>query len=346
MWTTGAGEMDLLVDRDMEGKELKTPKPLKVTWAGNMEFNGEEARFRDGVETRFSETVGAKQEQQSLDTNELVVVMEKKLDFQQGMAKGTGPKRETPKVAQLRCNGAVTLLQYLYDGNKLTASRELHTRAMRIDQLTGNIDAPGPGTVMSAQMGGENPLLTTSTAATPPPAVAPPKADPEKETINFLRVDFRERISGNMKTKELTFHEQVKAIYGPVPDFRTRLDTLNPDLTDEDRFLLTTDELTVRQVSRPNLPASMELETGLGDTTIEGQKFEAWASRLTYDQSKELITLYGDGLTEAWISHVARVGELRKQTQAGTIQYSKKNQTVTVGNFRHLDLSGMSQPKK
>jgi hypothetical protein len=149
-----------------------------------------------------------------------------------------------------------------------------------------------------------------------------------------------------MKSKELTFHEQVKAIYGPVPDFRTRLDTLNPDLTDEDRFLLTTDELTVRQIARPNLPASMELETGLGDTTIEGQKFEAWAARLTYDQSKELITLYGDGLTEAWISHVGRVGELRKQTQAGTIQYSKKNQTVTVGTFRHLDLSGMSQPKK
>lgn len=337
MWTSGAGEMDVLVDRDLDGQELKTPEPLRVTWRGDMEFDGLEARFREGVE--------ASQKGQELHTKELAVAMRERLDFQKGVKGGATPggsQQGSPQVAFLRCQGGVAMHQYAYDGPKMISFREMRTRDLTIDQQTGEITAHGPGTVESAQLGTGNPLLDAGPATPPAQPVAP---DGKDEKINYLRVDFAEVIKGNLKSKEMTFHEQVRAIYGPVPDWRAKLNLQRPNFEeDEDRFGLRTDALTVRQAPvQTDNRSTVELETD-GDTEIEAQKFEAWASRLTYDQSKELITLHGDAYTDAVITHVARIGELAKKTQAGTIYYSKKNQSVTVGDFRHLDFSGLSKP--
>jgi hypothetical protein len=341
MWTSGAGQMDVLVDRDLEGQELATPKPLKVTWRGDMEFDGLEARFHEGVE--------ASQNRQELHTKQLAVVMRQRVDFQKGMggdaALGGSSGGQSPQVGFLRCQGGVALHQYTYNGPELTSFREMRTRDLTIDQQTGEITAHGPGTVESAQLGSGNPLLEMSATATPAAPTPTAGAPPEKEQINYLRVDFAEIIKGNMKSKELTFHEAVRTIYGPVPDWRAKLDPQFPAFTNEDIFSLTTDALTVRQaVLQTNNRSTIELEAD-GDTKIEAQKFRAWSSHLTYDQSKELMTLHGDAYTDATIWHVAKIGELEKETRAGTIFYSKKNQSVTVGDFKHLDLSGLVQPK-
>ncbi len=332
----GAGKMDIFVDRDLDGNPLPEPKPLQVTWQAGMEFDGLIARFHQAE---------ARQEQQVLKANELKVTMQEPINFQRGMAdKSPGASNEAPtKLARIDCTGDVHLYQYLYELGQLVAYRELRARDLGIDQESGDLLAHGHGSLQSVQFGSQNPLMENSIAQ-PPPSTAAPGDKPEK--LNFLGVEFAEAITGNMKRKEMTFHHRVQAVYGPVTEMRAKLDPRRFNPKDAESFWLTTDALTVRQGPKnPQGKPTAELETD-GDTRIEAQKFNAWASKLTYAQAKDLITLKGDGYTDAVISRIERVGDAPKETRAGTIQYSRANQSVTVGDFQYLDFSEIGGKKK
>lgn len=337
IWTAGQGEMEVLVDRDLDGNLLTEPKPLHVTWNGGMEF--------DGFVARFSEAVKARQEAQELHTNVLAVTMQERVDFQRGMGNKTPGQPSAPptKLARIECDGDVHLYQYTYHLGQLIAQRELWSRDLKIDQRTGDIVAHGPGSLQSRQFGAENPLLAAPGAPNPP---KPQTDDGQPPQLNFLGVDYQEVITGNLGTKELTFHDRVQTVYGPVPDWKTKLNPRKFNPYDEHSFWLTTDALTVRQAATDvRGKPSVELETN-GNTQIESQKFNAWASKLTYAQAKDLITLKGDGYTDALISRVDRLGETPKETRAGTIHYSRANQSVTVGDFKYLDFSDVGGVKK
>ncbi len=122
---------------------------------------------------------------------------------------------------------------------------------LAINRTTGGIHARGPGIVTSVRRGAAAAMSRQQSggAAAKPPAGAqkPPAAGSQSDpnALTYLAVKFAREISGNMHQREMTFANQVKTIYGPVPGWEATLDVENPDRAGPDSMALTCDALTV-----------------------------------------------------------------------------------------------------
>ena len=65
--------------------------------------------------------------------------------------------------------------------------------------------------------------------------------------LHFLRVDFHGGLDGNMYIRELTFHERVRTVYGPVDSWEQELDPTRPETLPPDSMTLTCDDLRLNE---------------------------------------------------------------------------------------------------
>src|SRR4029079_5492185 len=146
-------------------------------------------------------------------------------------------------------------------------------------------------------------------ASRPVPGPAALARNPAGNKLFFLRVDFRRGLNGNIYTREITFHERVRAIYGPVDSWEQELDPTRPATLPEDTMTLTSDELRLNEdavaarAAQP--PGAAKQQMGpiqmlaSGDVRIDGKvpkkgEFSVQAGRASYEQTKDLFILEGD----------------------------------------------------
>jgi hypothetical protein len=249
---------------------------------------------------------------------------------------------------------------------------------LTIDETTGDILGQGPGWLTSTRRGSADPTKPAgqtlprnpSAAAvsySSPDRIAKPSSPgrhksarqngmlPEKSELNYLNVQFAGALSGNLNQREITFHDRVRSVYGPVLSWE---DQLNDDVDDlgPGAILMTCEQLWVRQpTAQPTAAADhrpIELEA-VGNTSVEGEQFRALAPRLTYTEAKDLLVLEGDGRTDAQLFRQERPGDPSVPTIAKRIYYWHLANRVSVNDARFFDLnqipgqeSGETKPGK
>jgi hypothetical protein len=130
---------------------------------------------------------------------------------------------------------------------------------------------------------------------------------------------------------EITLHDHVRSIYGPVAAWE---DQLNADDLSPDDVLMNCDLLTVRQMNADPTAADpqhhpIELAAE-GNTDIEGDVFTAHAYKMTYTEAKDLLMLEGDGRTFAELYRQDRPGGEPAHTQARQILYCRSKDTISI----------------
>jgi hypothetical protein len=113
----------------------------------------------------------------------------------------------------VECNGNVIVDHLTRDAGGVTSHERMQIAQLLINQQTGNISGNGPGVIRSTRFGDGLAVVAGAQNATAPQLLAPPPGAGSK--LHFLRVDFHQGLSGNLITRELTFHERVKTVYGP-----------------------------------------------------------------------------------------------------------------------------------
>jgi hypothetical protein len=304
-WIDGAGKLSLPVDRDLDGRALGTRDQLTIAWTGDMAF--------DGTAMRFRENVTASTAHQSLATREMTVTMTARVDF---------ARTETQQkiaVHAVHCAGQVRLESETLDER---GQRESWLRAvadnLEIVQSTGKLTADGPGWVKIVRRG-----------AADAAAVA------VSDRLTYLGVDFERGITGNVlpDRRQLTFSDQVKTVFGPIERWADELETAKRVASRPDNVLLSCDKLTVGQLpARAGAPASFDLAAE-GGTHVEGKDFAAMASRLTYSESKDLLILDSDGLSDAKLFRNDEKGG-RSELAARQIHYWPRSQKFRVFGAR------------
>jgi hypothetical protein len=159
-------------------------------------------------------------------------------------------------------------------------------------------------------------------------------------------VRFEGPIGGNVHRQELSFSEQVRAVYGPVEDWTAELDPDAPDKLDAQAVLLNCDKLIVRQMPSAirGQRATVELET-IGNTLVEGQTFTARAHKLSFAEAKDLLVLEGNGGTDAQLYRQTKVGGATSQAAARRIMYWRSTNRVEVDDARFLDIGNLGGGK-
>jgi len=296
-----AGVMNLPpIGRDLEGRPTGSNEPLRVHWQDRMEFDGRTARFEGKVR--------AASRLQQLLTETLEASFDRMIRFAK-VDKLDGPS--SFRLQELRCQGGVWMESRSFKNGLQESFEQVETQNLVINNASGAVTATGPGWIRSVRHKsaalGEMVGLAgapSTTQQNPTPTADPSAEDP----LMYLHVRFQGGISGNLHRREITFHDQVRAVYGPVESWEATLPEDNPEALGPKGARLGCDKLTVRRMPSPlSDQPSIELEA-TGSARVEGRDFAALAARMSYNQNKGLMILEGDGWTKATLSRQTRVG--------------------------------------
>jgi lipopolysaccharide export system protein LptA len=315
-----------------------------VDWQQGMAFDGRTVKF-DGdvvgqrIDGEITQTVRAPQ---------MDVTLQQRVDFN---AAGQ-QQQQRPQIEWLTCRGDVWLEnRQTQQGNLIVLDRMQHLSTLSVNQITGELTGQAttdqPGQVFSWRLGSPA-AVATGLGGTPSAGSVAAVAN-SRSQINFLGVQFERGISGNIlpPRQELTFHEQVRTVYGPVPSWDAQLDADNPAGLPPGSMVMTCDQLTTNQsAARSDGRGLMEMEA-VGNIRVEGQRLEgdtftALSQRLTYSQAKDMLVLLGDGRSDAQLFRQDQPGAPQTKTAAGSIYYWPTTRQVKVGDLKFVDSTQFS----
>lgn len=337
----GPGNISLPMDRTPDGQTLATPLPLVVVWAGRMSLAGRTVQFQRQVEARLDE--------RTVRTDSMEVNLTEPVVFS---TEGAGGAR--PDVAQIVCRGGVTMDGRTLALGKVVSVEHLELVDLNLDMISGNvIGRPRRGVAEPAfsrvAFGGAEGLLPASGGAgTPATTVA--TSEPNSDSLNFLGVWFDRELSGNIHQRELVFHERVRTTYGPVANWQGRVVPEDFNRPQHDGMLMLCDKLAVRQVANPRGKSHFELSAE-GDTEIEGQdprgaNFQAQAARVSFDQSKDLFVLEGDGRADARLWRWQGVGGTRTEAAFRKAFFWRATNEIYIDDARSLNVGSLPTTRR
>ncbi len=324
----GPGWMTLPMNRDLAGHggaglggagqpAVTDDAPLKINWRGGMRFDGQRVTFREHVLA----TTAA----QTVRTSKLIATLTRDIDF-------TNPgKVDDIGLSHIQCPSLVSLESRTIEEGQVQSIDRLEMHNLRIDQATGDLQASGPGWVKTHRFGSQ---MTLEPGA---PGPAPPAAQPNASELIFLRVDFQQSLTGNLRQKRLSFLNQVKCVYGPVRDWQQELATNGFNKPGPREVLLSCDRLMVQEmpgVRRGERTVDLD---AIGNMRVDGEQFTATGNRLSYNTGKEMLTLEGTPQRDAKLAQT-KPGGKRANFAAQKIWYWRNRNHVKVDGVRFLDV--------
>lgn len=336
----GPGQISLPLDRTPDGQTLTEPLPLVVAWGGRMSLAGRTVQFERQVEARL--------DARTVRTDSMEVNLTEPVVFS---AEGTSGTR--PDVAQIVCRGGVTMDGRTLEEGKIASIEHLELVDLNLDMISGNVvgrarrGVAEPAFYRVAHGGAAGLLPTTgSTAATTPSATR--ETDPD--SLNFLGVWFDRELSGNIRNRELVFHERVRTTYGEVMNWQDRISPEDFHRPRHQGMLMSCDKLAVRQITDPRGKQHFELSAE-GDTEIEGQdpngaNFQAQAARVSFDQSKDLLVLEGDGRADARLWRWQGVGGTRTEAAFRKARFWRATNEIYIDDARSLNIGGLPSTRR
>lgn len=321
----GAGNMTLPAPK----KSTAPLPPVQVDWLGGMRFDGKTAIFNRQIEVRGSMV------QQSGDVSlmharsaSLRVTLTDSVNFARPEA------ARKIDVDELAFDTDVSLQSETLDpSQQRKAFQQTEVKNLVLNQTTGDMHATGPGWISSVHM-------RQTTGRAEPGGILPPSST----GIEYMRVQFLREVTGKMQTGQIEFHERVRAVYGPVQTWEQTLDDSQPPGPGDQFVLLTSDRLSVADMSeRPGNFKDVELQA-TGNALVRGGTFQASAERIAYVRSKDQVIAEGDGRNDAVLIYQppqlsAKPGELK----AGKIIYCPSTRQFKLNNFQRLDVQDLQQ---
>jgi hypothetical protein len=221
---------------------------------------------------------------------------------------------------------------------------------LTINNASGDIYAAGPGVVTTVRFGsGGMDALGNMPGQSREVPVAPRVGNPnhnpaastngntDKKGLTYLNVTFQHHIEGNIVRRQIEFHDQVKAVYGPVKTWEERLPDDDPDGVGPEGAILSCRKLTVTSMETPiTKENSIELEA-TGNALIEGMLFTARGARVSFNQAKDLMILEGDGRNPASLYYQEIIGGLDRNLHAQRIKYWPETGKTSINDAQSMD---------
>jgi len=327
LWIDGAGQMNLPVRRDLEGRPLKNPGSLSIQWRGRMAFDGRRAEFDDAV--------AAATATEYLQTDTLEVRFLRPVRFTESNSE------QQPEVEQILCRGGVLMEGRTFDGRELLSLEKMQLVDLAMNLQSGAMNAGGPGWVNSVRRGSGDP--TDALANRRPAGMQDPSlGEKDPRQLRCLHVEFQGSITGNLHAREMTFHDRVRTAYAPVQSWQAMLDPDQPDRLPPDGVVMHCDRLSAVQMAMPTGEGRAMEFVADGNTVVESSTFTARAIRITYAEAKDLLVLEGDGRSDAELFRQQWIGGPTSRAAAEKIFYWPKTNRLKVAGARSLELENFS----
>jgi len=326
LWIDVPGTVQLPAAQIARDQAVAPDAVMALSWQRGMQFDGRTIRLESDVQGRAPG--------QWFRADRLDVTLNRGLDFSQ-----PGQDLSQVQVRQIATLGNVEFQQRTTDERGLVSEDRMQIDNLVVDQQTGELRADGAGWVTTVRRGSlgddAGPQGASGRGGTSPSSAA------SDGPWTYLRVDFRQGLTGNVLRREVQFHQHVQAAYGPVASPQERVDPDSRAGLGERAVLLHCDRLGVAEVDGPaEGRRTIELEA-VGNTLVEGRTFTARAHRISYAQAKDLLVMEGSGRADAELWRQAQPGGAASRAAAGRILYWPSTKRLEVDDARYLDLSDL-----
>jgi hypothetical protein len=338
LWSNGPGKATLLVTRDLNGAPSTTPIPITISWEGGLEFDGRTVTFRRNIVVAGTDD--------TLRCNELSARLSTPLKFGQSI------DGRSIELAEVECRGNVSIDHRSRDDVGITSHERLQMARLTINQQTGEISGDGPGVLRSTRFGNSLTSFAAPPLGSSPAAMVAPPPGFSGSKLNFLRLDFQNRIAGNMHLRELSFQGRVRTVYGPVDSWEQEIDTNRPEAFPPETLRLSCDELRVNEDpiaaraaaqshGKNGSPLGPVQLQALGNVQLNGQSaergaFSAQADRASYDQSKEVFILEGDIRTPVTVRYTGQQGA---PPMARKVIYNRASGDLKIDDVLYIEFT-------
>ncbi|HVU90353.1 MAG TPA: hypothetical protein VHD36_23690 [Pirellulales bacterium] len=332
------------------------PRPLEITWKGRMDFDGRDAMFQEGVvvvteQQKITPEGLASDEHQRLTCNWLQATFEPRVTFDQ-----MDPQAR-PQIRQVLCRENVALEQRTTLGGKPNSIERLVALDLKVEPLTNNLLANGPGWVRRAWIdtGSGTPRMPGA-----PPQSAPPQQGKPTKRLLYLGINFQGLLAGNQTQQAMDFQDRVRCVYSPIADWDAVVEPDDPDKLVDGAILLTSDRLQVVRTAAVAAQGQPFELTATGNAKLDGraggpggdaadpsksksrgQMFSASAARLNYAAAKDLFVLEGDGRNYAYLARQERVGAPFDEQSAGKFLFWPSLNQLQVQDAHSLHIQSL-----
>ena len=347
VWIGSPGELELLVDRDLQGQPLASAQPMTITWQKSMELDQDRITFLENVRAVGNEG--------QLQTSRLIARLSVPVRFDGAL------RQQQPELVQLECWDGVTAAFQQLDAGGVVSQQRMELQSLVANRQTGRLEGDGPGWIESVHLATGNGLLASEGGGRRPEAKAgtrgPIRIPGPIQRLRFLRVDFVRGIRGNLIRREVQAMGQVKAIYGPVDSWQQRLQRSLRDGPGAHTVWIACDQLGVfespltrlrqSEPSGDRRSGSLEL-VAEGQVIIEGEapeqgSFTARADRATYDQLKMMFVLEGNPAT---LTRQPFVGGPPSESSAQKLIYRHSTGEITIEGLKRLQWNQFDMGRK
>lgn len=313
----GPGVLRFPVNKTPDGKVLDKPQMLDVWWKEQMQFDGLVAKFFVDVRANMVDT--------KMKCQVMEVTMKQRVSFT-----GDNPGAQKTEVNTVYCKEGVEVLNHEYQGNVLNSIRQAQAWEFRLNESSGDTTAAGPGALLIWRRGnGKRASLSPSADVQ---ANRPLQA--EAMDWEYTRVDFAGQMQGNTKSRNSTFKDRVRVVYGPVENTTAVVDA---DNLPKDGGWLRSDELQIKQqVDETTKKTHFEL-LGKGNAELEGRMFHALADQVSFDESKSLYVLRSLGTRMATIWRQKVAGGTTSRVDAQRMEFNPATNKLKTHQTSGLD---------
>ncbi len=294
IWIDGHGAATVPLPAHIADRFPNRPAVADIRWEGGLEF--------DGQWIQCNQRVLIQGPAQRIRAERLAAQLVHRIDL-------TAARLEPQDVAlqSLVAENQVDIENRTMDASGWLSIERGIVNRIELDYPSQVITGTGPGWIETVRRGtairAMNPAATTNSEP----------ADSDNDSLMYLRVAFGNGFQGDMTRRNLSFENQIRAVFGPVARWDSRLELHDGELLPE-VARLTCEKLTIFQIpGREGNPFEL---SATGNTLIEGkttngQMFAARAHRLSFDPAKDLLMLQGDSRSEAQLFYQRRPGAAR-----------------------------------
>ena len=301
----------------------KPPQKMHVVWHDGLVFDGQTIHLNGEVEARTAT--------QRVLCPALEVTLSQPLD----LADLRGKK--TMELGRLHMEGGVYLENREVDefGQPLSHD-QFKAKNLTIDRIKGRLHADGPGWVGSVRRGIGGMAGVPAGLA----GVGQPGNAPAASALSSIHIQFEQRIEGRLEEHTIEFQRKVRTTYAPAADFDDLIVARTPADLGERGVLMTSDKLAVTEM-QVGAQKWLEMEAK-ENAVVEGSKFTVRASSVRYTSDKEVLTIEGNGRTDAEIWYQSVPGQPRTYTSARKLRYWIREGEFDGEDFNILDLQQLS----
>jgi hypothetical protein len=341
----GVGSMKIPSKTDFQGNALAEAADVTIFWNQRMFFDGRLAEFDDGKVGG----VVAVQGPARLTCRKLEVVLDHPVSL-----KGRSEKQPEPGLYRIFCDQDVRMERGIRaeeaslrpGGNQPNKPRWSEFQRFEATELAfektpePDLSTVGPGLVVFL---GKGTARSLTGPAPVPPAAAPSKVVAHKpanteEELKLTRIHYTGQMQASQPSKDTTivkFFDNIELLHlaASDPDVAVNVDRLPTGAIHVQCNRL---ELLNRKSAVG--PASSLFEAR-DRVRVHSREFHAFADRVTYDESKDLLVLEGVGASSAIIHRQSRPGGPREPIAAKKIRVWVRDNRVDFDGVESIRLN-------